>query len=174
MFFGKKNRQKKIIAQIKKKQNIMEKLEEEIEKMGKLALKDGKLQNVDNETNQQAYNSSPQQESYRQQPPVQSQPQQQVPPQHNFFQEFPQQAYQQPQSQPMQQPQMYASRPAPQPQHVRAIIVLSTGEKIEALVEAQSIQAFISDINNAIENETSIQIGPHVVNGRYIVKFHIE
>jgi len=180
--FGKskeEKQQEKTLKQLKKKQqqfdfyeNQAKKLKEEMIKMGKLALRGGKVVKADDtpmgEQMQQAPPGfipappSPQAQEL-QQPPAQQPPQFQQPPGPN---PYPQQPIQQPVQQTFQQP-------VQEPQAVEAKVILVSGEPITVTIPVSELAGFIRAIDTSINDQTVIELGQYRINGRNIVYYVI-
>lgn len=190
--FGKKARQRRILRKIKVKQETMRKLEEEIKKMARLALKDGKLVKTDDAPAQPPIQPQPQApmempiEEYGNetifdsmpQPPQQPMPLNVPPPPPQrprgrppMQQQpaYPQQQYQQP------MPQQYYQPQAPQPQPpINIQIVMVNGQTFTLAVMRENIDTFISELTGAIANRTTFLAGKHGINATHIAWYSIE
>lgn len=192
--FGKSKEDKqkeKALKKIKRNQQYIESLkkeigkkEEEIVKMGRLALKDGKVVPADNKeshkempeppasTPQYQEQPMPQQQEQPmpvppqaehpafQQQPLQSAPQ--VPPQYNTYSERP--------SMPSQE--QYIPRAAPVSEPIDVNIVLVTGQQIKVQVPENEVGNFLGALEEAVNKQILLPIGKQMVNGRNIVFFN--
>lgn len=178
---------------IEKMENKIEKIKGGIKKMvGKLQLKDGKIvkqEDVVEELKQEStmpFEQEVQQPvpnvEQRYQPPQfaanRIEPQEVVQPmlqQPNYMQEsIPQQAnYMQANiPQEMSEPQ-FINQPQipPQPQKVSVNIVLSNNVMFDISMNGNVFEQFVRETQEAIDNQSSIQIGNKFINGRHIIMF---
>lgn len=138
-----------------------EKIKEDIRKMAKLALKDGKLQPVEDTTDvppaQPADDGYPQQMQQPMPPPPMPPPHMQAPP------------MQPPQQQRQQMPPPQMSQQPP----VRVQIVLYDKSLVNIEVNVEELNGFMESIAEAISDQATFQIGNRILNGRYIVQYVI-
>jgi len=199
-----KEEREKIIKELQAKKAALENLEkqkskikEEMIKMGKLALRDGKLEKVEEEkvvqtNNQQEpagspFVNAPSQAAQQPMPPVpepQQAPQMPPPPapepqqapQQPMQTQMPQQAPMQPQM--PQQPQMQQSQiqqaPVQEPAMLGVVITLTNGDSLRVAVPEQNFSMFVQDIDTAIANNTTFRLGQQFISGRHILFYTLE
>jgi hypothetical protein len=191
MFRLVRDKNEKALIEIKKKKlkldNLkkeQEKLKEEIVQMGKLVLKDGRLQKVEDVTNtnkgvtqeevtdvveeiQQTVQRNMQQPVQR---PVQSQPRSVPPPLPAFEDAVDNEAvYQQPVQQVAPQ---YRRQQVPQPpQSFEVSIYLINGQVVVLQIPRDQFETFIEDLNGAIDNQSCFPLSNRVINGRNVVEY---
>jgi hypothetical protein len=188
--FTKKAKQKKILQKIRVKQDTIRKLEEEIKKMARLSLKDGKLTKIDDAPvppqaptealplpieeygNETIFDAMPQ-------PPAQPMPMRVPPPppprprgRPPMQPQQPQMPQYQPQSQPQQFYQPQPQQPQP-PQPISIQIVMVNGQAFTLAVIPENFDAFISELTGAIGNRTVFIAGKHGINGAQIAWYVI-
>lgn len=193
MLFRKKSKEEKVLEDIKNKKAQIDKLKEEIVTMGKLVLRDGKLEAVKDKPAVQAAPEQQGQAPMMQMPQVPPPPvmEEFVAPQANTYPPELMQQYQQQQSypppqsrgwdipqQPRQaQPQYQQPRPqyaAPVALPVAVKIEMITGTVIVLEVAREQLQSFIEEINAAIDNQASLPLNNRVINGRNVVVYSFE
>lgn len=173
-------KQRRQIKKIKKLKDKIDKQTEEMKKMAKMVLKDGKIQPAEMPPNVTPNMDVPPEPPMLQ--PQFQQPQFQQP-------QFQQPQFQQPQFQPQQQyeeeypipqqqipPQQFVRQPVIQPvQQQQPIIVtikMYDGEVIEVAVQSNQIDDMLRTLSEAIDNQTTFQVGTRVLNGRYILYYN--
>jgi len=166
------------------------KLKEEVVKMGKFALRGGKLEKIDDEENQQQerqvpprpedYSPSPFPEGVRE-PPKMARP---SPNEQRRFEENIRQTVREMPQPPRPPPapippeyrqaygQEYAMPPPQRDTNIKVVIRLLEAQVVEATVPESQLNNFIQDLATAVDNSTVIQIGRQVINGRHIIFFH--
>ena len=159
-----KEKQKKLDTIEKEEKRIREKIEkeklkvkEEIRKMAKLAIKDGKLQPVED---------MPPQAEPRQTLPLE-QPFPEMPPERPPQMPPPQMPPHIPPPMPPQQPQM------PQAPPIAVQVVLSDKTALTIEVPAEHINNFIERISESMNDQSTFQVGNRVINGRHIMHYSI-
>jgi len=191
--FGKKTKEEKIVEEMKKKKEQIDKLKEEMNNMAKLILKDGKLQKVEDTPKQEEVKpvvqvpppieimqpSSHDIQYMRQQIEADNQ-RRAVEEQTRQYDEAVARAVQQQQQQqvmyrqpvpPPQMPQMYQPQ---QPTVVKVTIEVITGGVYAIDIESSVIKQFISELDKAINSQIVFAIGNRVINGKQIVSYSFE
>jgi hypothetical protein len=188
-----KGKQKELLEFQKKEKEFYDKIlkekqkiKEELRTMAKLAIKDGKLQPVnEEEIKKMVEESEPSGSPFEAQIQMQ---QMQQPQQQQFRMQQPQPQYRQPQPQqrviPQQQPYMPPQPPYVPPQEYEEPIqvpesqgkytiqvVLTDKSVINVEVEQKNINDFLEGISEAIRDQAPFQIGNRILNGRYIMYF---
>ena len=172
-----KNKEEKIISKIRKKKAQIEKLKNEVLTMGRLILKDGKLEKA--EPQQQP------QEQQRVMPPqapdieyIQPQmpEQEEEPPM--FRGRPPQQEVQEPpmyrqqvQEPPMYRRQVQQQMPQRQPVELTVDIILIEGQVVQVKVSEQNAQSLLDTIGNSVETGAILIIGNKAINPRHIIMY---
>ena len=153
-----KKKKENLIKELKRKEEMLIKLEqqkikvrEEMEKMAKLALRDGKLQPIE-ETEQPKTEVSQSQQTYQQQP-------------QQSYQQQPQQTYQQQAPPPVQQ-----QAPPPQPpETIDVVITLINGEVLTVGVPTTELEVFMDAVNQAVQTPNMLKLGRQEISGRHIL-----
>jgi FtsZ-interacting cell division protein ZipA len=182
------NQEDIIRKEISKKKKQIETLEEDIKKMAKLILKDGKITKKVEEPKQEEVQQVQEQAQQQLQQPVQ-QPMQQ-PPQ-------PEQVYQQPQPEPVYQQPQPVAQPLPQNPYqeqqeiiqasayhprdnVNAAVpdallklTLTNGDVLSLEVNSSEVEQLVPTLNAAIEQELVINIGNQYISGRHVLFYEI-
>jgi hypothetical protein len=173
-----KTKEEKMMVQLKKKIALIEKIKAEVKTMGRLVLKDGKLQSA--ETTQKIkevpqevptpFRQYEEPSDYIELPvPKQQAPQQQY--------QAPQQQYQAPQrqAQPQVRPQQEQfQQPPTSPSEILVEIVLTGDITLPVRVPMQSAQAFLDEIGMSIASGSVLTIGNRGINSRNIVMYSYE
>ena len=184
-------KQRRLIAGLKKRKIKIDKMTEELKKMAKLVLKDGKLQDVEEVSNEvpeqpQDPNDVPpmpppgmvQQEQVVDVPP----PMQPMPPIHmapppaDNARQAPFEGMQMPRVPQPIPPQQFVQQPTMQqvPEKVHVTIRMIEGEVIKVSIPGAEIQAFLTALSESIDNQSVYQIGSRVLNGRNIIYYFFE
>jgi len=161
-----KKKKENLIKELKRKEEMLIKLEqqkikvrEEMEKMAKLALRDGKLQPIE-ETEQPKTEVSQSQQTYQQQP-------------QQSYQQQPQQTYQQQAPPPVQQqapPPVQQQAPPPQPpETIDVVITLINGEVLTVGVPTTELEVFMDAVNQAVQTPNMLKLGRQEISGRHIL-----
>jgi len=179
--FGRKNKTEKIVKDIQKKEKQIESLKEDIKKMAKLALKDGKLKVADEEeqkvepgqpgqpvAEEETNNPFNEEEQYDemeevQMPPPQ-QPQYRPQPQQPQYRPQPQQPQYRPQ--PQQPQQQYKQQ---QEDTIDITIRLIEDNQFIVPVFISQVDDFINKVSDGIDNQSTIQINNKIINCRNIL-----
>ena len=190
--FKRKSEEEKFLEKVKKKKAEIKKLEEDLVKMVKFGIKDGKLVPKDNVQdtqesgimnsvepktilkNNDVDNNIPNDELYRKMVETEVQKMQMNNPQPRMPQQEQekQYMYEQPQMpRPVVQPQ-YRQMPKPEPVIVAVRIVATDGMQFTAQVPEEYLQKFFEDINTAMAEQTPFQLdNSQVINGRHIIYY---
>jgi hypothetical protein len=185
--FKRKSKEEKAAEQIRKKIAQIEKLKNEVITMGRLVLKDGKLEKA--ESVQQQAPAAPVQERVMPAPPIDVEytppsQQQQMAEEDDFIEE-PAMFRGRPQQQEIQEPPMYR-RPEPQeppmyrppqrqqqriPQDLTVEIILIEGQTVQVKVSPDNAQGLLDDIGNSIVTGAILVVGSRGINPRHIVMY---
>jgi hypothetical protein len=176
--FKRKSKEEKAAEQIRKKIAQIEKLKNEVITMGRLVLKDGKLEKA--ESVQQQAPAAPVQERVMPAPPIDVEytppsQQQQMAEEDDFIEE-PAMFRGRPQPQEPQEPPMYRPSQRQQqqqrmPQELIIDIVLIEGQTIQVKVSPENAQGLLDAIGTSIESGALLIVGTKGINPRHIVMY---
>ena len=187
---SKENDEKKILEEMKKKKEQIDKLKEEMNNMAKLVLKDGKLQKVEEKKDEVlpiippnppstksieydnpelAMNEAQQamREDYRRKMQEQMLREQMV-----QNEQLRQQQYNEQLRQQQLRQQQYVQPESPV--IIKVIIEMISGVSYGLEIPENQITAFLTDLDTAINNQTTFPLNNRVINGRNIVSYVIE
>ena len=182
-----KSKEEKLVDSMTAKVAQIEKLKNEVNEMGKLILKDGRLQKVEDvpkqvvqpqPTQEEVMEAKLEQEArqFAEQHPM---PQMPRPIPQNIPRAPTQEEidyYQEQNRLPMEEQerkQMYSMRPKQQEQQLLINIELVNGNIIQANVSIDKFESFVSEVNTAIDNQCAIPIGQRIINGAHIVTYYV-
>ena len=161
--FGRKNKTEKIVKDIQKKEKQIESLKEDIKKMAKLALKDGKLKVAD-------------EEEQKVEPGQPGQPVAEEETNNPFNEEEQYDEMEEVQMPPPQQPQYRPQPQQPQQQYkqqqedtIDITIRLIEDNQFIVPVFISQVDDFINKVSDGIDNQSTIQINNKIINCRNIL-----
>lgn len=142
-----KLKEKILRKKIEKRKKLIQKYQEEVNKMG-LVLKDGKLQQEENVVQQQP-----------------QQPMQMPPPSADPFQDLEREVRQHRQQHMQQPPQQQY------PVEVTVTLYMVDQHTFSVPVDGNQIDLFVSQLDSAIDNQSTFHIGQRVINGRHVIHY---